>query len=50
MVRIITGTLKMVGEGKINPTDIKYIIDAKDRTKAGVTAPPWGLYLYDVKY
>lgn len=50
MVRIITGTLKMVGEGKINPIDIKHIIEAKDRTKAGVTAPPQGLYLYDVKY
>jgi len=50
MVRIITGTLKMVGEGKLNSEDIKHIIDAKDRTKAGVTAPPQGLYLYDVKY
>ncbi len=50
MVRIITGTLKEVGEGKINPSDIKTIIESKDRTKAGPTAPPYGLYLYDVKY
>lgn len=50
MVRIITGTLKIIGEGKINPEDIKDIIDAKDRTKAGPTAPGQGLYLYDVKY
>lgn len=50
MVRIITGTLKEVGLGKINPCNILDIISSKDRTKSGPTAPAQGLYLYDVKY
>lgn len=50
MVRIITGTLVSVGEGKISPQDIPGIIDAKNREKAGPTAPPQGLYLYEINY
>lgn len=50
MVRIIAGTLVLVGEGKITPEDVKHIIDAKDRSKAGPTAPPQGLALYEVYY
>ena len=49
-VRIITGTLVDVGKGKIEPSDIKSIIEMKDRDKAGVTAPPHGLYLKEVIY
>lgn len=48
MVRIITGTLVYVGMGKID--DIAKVINAKDRTKAGKTAPPQGLFLYDIEY
>ena len=50
MVRIITGTIVDVGLGKIFPEEIKGIIDSKDRSKAGHTAPPQGLYLAEVYY
>lgn len=50
MVRIIAGTLLDVGLGKIKPEDIKEIIKSKDRTKAGKTLPPQGLYLLNVEY
>lgn len=50
MVRIIAGTLAYVGLGKISPEDIPNIIKLKDRKKAGITAPPYGLYLYNVSY
>ena len=50
MVRIMTGTLVEVGRGKIRPEEIKEIIEAKDREKAGHTAPPNGLYLAEIYY
>ena len=50
MVRIITGTLLYVAQGKILPDDIPEIISALDRSKAGPTAPPDGLYLNRVFY
>ncbi|MBQ7578999.1 MAG: tRNA pseudouridine(38-40) synthase TruA [Clostridia bacterium] len=50
MVRIIMGTLLMVGYSKWKIDDIKAIIDAKDRTKAGKTMPAYALYLKEVKY
>ncbi|WP_026511473.1 tRNA pseudouridine(38-40) synthase TruA [Butyrivibrio sp. LC3010] len=48
MVRIIAGTLMDIGRGKGVPSDIKDIIDARDRAAAGPTAPPQGLFL--IKY
>ena len=45
MVRITVGTLIEVSEGKISPDGIDKIINSKDRTLAGRTAPPEGLYL-----
>ncbi|MEF9983387.1 MAG: tRNA pseudouridine(38-40) synthase TruA [Oscillospiraceae bacterium] len=50
MVRIIVGTLLEVSQGKISPDDIIPIIESKDRTKSGITAPPCGLYLDKVFY
>ncbi len=50
MVRIIAGTLIYVGIGKIGVSDISEIIACKDRKKAGITAPPQGLYLMEVRY
>ena len=50
MARIIAGTLVEVGEGKINPEDVKNIIDSRDRKNAGRTLPPTGLCLYNVEY
>ncbi|MGX8773999.1 MAG: tRNA pseudouridine(38-40) synthase TruA [Bacillota bacterium] len=50
MVRIMTGTLVEVGQGKRRPEEIKEIIEAGDRQAAGHTAPPGGLYLAEVYY
>ena len=50
MVRIIAGTLVDVGLEKIKPEEIPQIIESKDRTKAGKTLPPYGLYLIKVEY
>jgi tRNA pseudouridine38-40 synthase len=50
MVRILTGTLLYVAQGKIAPRDIPAIIDGRDRTKAGPTVPPNGLFLNKVFY
>jgi len=50
MVRIITGTLLEVSFGKREPSEIPDIIKSKDRARAGVTAPAYGLYLDSVTY
>ncbi len=50
MVRIITGTLVFAGCGRTDPSDIPDIIASRDRTRAGITAPPQGLYLTEVIY
>lgn len=50
MVRIITGTLVEIGKGKREPGEMAEILAARDRTKAGKTAPPQGLYLWSVEY
>lgn len=50
MVRIIVGTLIEVGIGKRAPEDIITILEAKDRRKAGASAPARGLYLDEVFY
>ena len=50
MVRIISGTLLYVGIGKIKPCDIPEIIKSTDRTRAGITAEPQGLYLKEILY
>ena len=50
MVRNMVGTLIEIGEGKYKSEDIISILEAKDRRKAGITAPPEGLYLKDVFY
>ena len=50
MVRIMVGTLYYVGIGKLRPEDIPAIIASGDRTRAGKTMPPEGLYLKRVVY
>ena len=50
MVRIIAGTLVDVGLNKIEPEDVENIINSKDRSLAGKTLPPQGLYLVNVEY
>ena len=49
-VRNMVGLLIEIGEGKRKSEDILEILDAKDRRKAGITAPGEGLYLKDVFY
>ncbi|MDR0886436.1 MAG: tRNA pseudouridine(38-40) synthase TruA [Clostridiales Family XIII bacterium] len=50
MVRIIVGTLVDIGTGRIEPEDIAAMIASRDRTRAGHTAPPQGLYLKKIYY
>lgn len=50
MVRNIVGLLIEVGEGKRKSEDVFKILAAEDRTTAGCTAPPNGLYLNDIFY
>ena len=50
MVRIIVGSLMKVGMGMIPPEEIKNILEAKDRTKAGHKAPACGLTLVEIEY
>lgn len=50
MVRIIVGTLIMVGSNKIDSREVKNIIESKDRKKAGICVPATGLVLEKVYY
>ena len=50
MVRAIVGTLIQVGKGKINPNDLRNIIERKDRCAAGESVPAKGLSLADIQY
>ena len=50
MVRILAGTLIEVGSGARKPEDMLEIIEAKDRKKAGATAPARGLTLIKIQY
>jgi len=49
-VRNMVGTLKLVGAGKWDESDVKKALAARDRRAAGPTAPPEGLYLVRVVY
>ena len=50
MVRAIVGTLLDVGTNKTSISDFTKIIESKNRSKAGSSAPPEGLFLTDIKY
>ena len=49
-VRNIVGTLMLVGTGKLQPDEVKIILEKKDRAKAGPCAPAEGLYLKAISY
>jgi tRNA pseudouridine38-40 synthase len=49
-IRSFAGTLKLVGEGKWQPRDVKKALEAKDRTACGPVSPPDGLYLVRINY
>ena len=50
MVRNIVGTLVDVGLGKTSPDEFEYILNSRDRSLAGATAPAHGLFLKNVMY
>ena len=50
MVRILTGTLLEVGLGERRAEDIPAVLASRDRSRSGFTAPPQGLFLWDVQY
>ena len=50
MVRAIVGTMVEVGAGKIQPEDLRKVIENKNRNSAGTSAPAHGLFLVDVGY
>ncbi len=50
MVRAVVGTLLMINEEKITVEDLRKIIEARDRNKAGRAVPPEGLFLNRVVY
>ena len=50
MVRNIAGVLMAIGAGEREPAWARQILDMRDRTAGGVTAPPYGLYLMEVHY
>jgi tRNA pseudouridine38-40 synthase len=50
MVRNIAGTLMQVGAGERQPAWVGETLAARDRTRAGITAPAAGLYLWRVRY
>lgn len=49
-VRNMVGSLKLVGEGRWNLDDLEKALAAKNRKAGGPTAPPGGLYLYQIRY
>ncbi len=50
MVRAIVGTLLLVGQGKLEPDEVRAILESRDRRKAGPNAPALGLALVSVSY
>jgi len=49
-VRIMMGTIKLVGEGRFSVEDIPHFLQARNRQITGPTAPPQGLYLKKITY
>ncbi|MBL4646134.1 MAG: tRNA pseudouridine(38-40) synthase TruA [Hyphomicrobiales bacterium] len=49
-IRSFAGSLKLVGDGKWSPSDLKRSLEAKNRKACGPVAPPHGLYLVQVDY
>jgi tRNA pseudouridine(38-40) synthase len=50
MVRNLVGTFLLIGKGTLKSADVTRIIEAKDRSAAGATAPARGLFLVNVEY
>ncbi len=50
MVRNLAGVLMTIGAGEREPEWAKQVLEARDRTVGGITAPPHGLYLSAIEY
>jgi tRNA pseudouridine38-40 synthase len=50
MVRNLVGTFLLVGKGTLKLADVSRILETRDRSAAGATAPASGLYLVNVEY
>ena len=50
MVRNLVGTFILIGEGTLQVQDMTRILEARNRSAAGATAPARGLYLVEVEY
>ncbi len=50
MVRAIVGTMIEIGLGKLSVDELREIIESKDRSAAGASAPPQGLFLANIAY
>jgi tRNA pseudouridine38-40 synthase len=50
MVRNLVGTFTLVGKGTLQAEDLTSILEARNRSAAGATAPANGLYLVSVEY
>jgi tRNA pseudouridine38-40 synthase len=49
-IRSFAGTLKLAGDGKMTPQDVRHALEARDRKECGPVAPPEGLYFMKVDY
>jgi tRNA pseudouridine38-40 synthase len=49
-IRSFAGTLKLAGQGKMTPEDVRAALEARDRKACGPVAPPDGLYFMQVDY
>ncbi len=49
MVRNLVGTFLLTGKGTVSQEDFRHILEARERTAAGPTAPASGLYLVEVE-
>ncbi len=50
MIRLIVGTLVQVGNGRITKEDFREILESGKKKSFVFTAPPWGLFLKEVRY
>lgn len=50
MVRAVVGTLLWVGTGRLSVSDVRDILAARDRARAGSNVPPYGLYFVEAGY